>query len=317
MAHATTQADTTLAQAIRENAAVLTAAMVRARRGVPRGVHRARVATRRLREALARAERQGLDAAADRRALRRLGRALGPVREMDVVRLVLAQSAGRFGWPTVAVARVDAHCARRRDTGRRNLDEVLERLDLPAVIGRLREVVDTIDRLPRDAAADTAQEARVRERARDLARAIRGAGTVYAAGPLHEIRIAAKKLRYALELDGSTGAGAMTPDAVGQLKRLQTLLGRIHDVQTVQHQLHEVASASADRRVTRALTVMDRDLETLCRGWHGRVLGALPRVRATVAVLLEATAPERAAATRIRPARMRADRVLPRASGQS
>ena len=78
-------------------------------------VHQARVASRRLREALpvlgARADEQALDRAEKR--VRRITRALGPVRELDVTLLLLAELEGKGAAPKRAIARVRKAVHRR------------------------------------------------------------------------------------------------------------------------------------------------------------------------------------------------------------
>jgi CHAD domain-containing protein len=291
----------TSADPIQRNAAVLASAIARARRGAPRGVHRARVATRRLREALARAAAAGAGVGAERRALRRLGRALGPVREMDVVRMVLADAARRFQWLPTVVARVDAHCLRRREAAYQEFEETLVRIDLPAVIGRILEAADRDARRPGNGLAAEAHGRRLRRRAREVKQALRRAGTLYAQGPLHELRIATKKLRYVLELGAPPGRESLVRADIATLRRLQSALGHLHDLQTVQHQLQDVASHSKDRRVVRLIEAMHRDLETECRRAHARLVRGLPRVQAMVAALLEG-GPTAPAIRRIRPA---------------
>src|SRR5689334_18631085 len=103
MPHATTQVIAALSTSLRRNAATLTSSAHRARRGEVKGIHRLRVATRRLREALPPgAEIAGLDktdASEMVEALRRVTKNLGAVRELDVARDVLADFAEREAWP--------------------------------------------------------------------------------------------------------------------------------------------------------------------------------------------------------------------------
>lgn len=78
---------------------------------------------------------------------------------------------------------------------------------------------------------------------------------------LHDMRIAAKRLRYILEVTGPAfGPGAEV--AVGEIKALQEILGEIHDCDVqmpeVDEFLHRVMSSDA-RAVTRGDEPPDRD----------------------------------------------------------
>lgn len=247
------------------------------------------------------------DARAGARGLRRITRALGPVREMDVSRAVLEDLARLQAWPAAAVARVDAHCERLRDARRAKMADALAGLDGRLLIVTLHGLADALARESPRSAASAVLTARVRQRARALARATSAAGSVYAASPLHDVRIAAKKLRYALELGGKDLAWAAAGGAVRDLRRLQTLLGRLHDEQTVQHRVREVAAAVTDRGLQRTLGTMDRALESRCRAWHGQVLKVLPQIERLTRGIVRRV-PFRLGPRQVgRPARMRRD----------
>ncbi|HEY6358368.1 MAG TPA: CHAD domain-containing protein, partial [Vicinamibacterales bacterium] len=79
----------------------------RALAGEADGVHQARVAARRLREALALVTGlPKIDADLLRAEARRLRSSLGPVREADVRLALFAERAQAHRWPAVTVARV-------------------------------------------------------------------------------------------------------------------------------------------------------------------------------------------------------------------
>ena len=96
---------------LRQRLVSLLTAMPAAQSGDETSVHQARVASRRLREALpvlgTSADAHALDRV-DRR-VRRITRALGPVRELDVALLLLAELEGRGAAPPAADC---AACAR-------------------------------------------------------------------------------------------------------------------------------------------------------------------------------------------------------------
>lgn len=289
MANATTQIIAALSASLRKNAATLTSAAHRAKRGDIRGIHRLRVATRRLREALPAgaeiaaladsAQIDAIDIDPDRliRSLRRVTKSLGPVRELDVARTVLAEFAEREAWPAAVVARVDAYCTRLRDQALADAVDALDGFDAKETRKRLAEIADNLQ----DRRNPTSLTNRLREGGSALAREIGVAGTLYAPAALHEIRIAAKKLRYVLEL-----AGEPVPGALRKLKSLQSRLGKMHDAQVLQHRMQELAATSGDRGLVASLTAMERAIEAACREWHAKVLKTLPGI----AVLAQALA---------------------------
>ena len=107
---------------LRQRLVSLLQAMPAAQAGDETSVHQARVASRRLRQALpllsVHANPQALDRAGKR--VRRITRALGPVRELDVTLLLLAELSKKGAAPERALARVraaviDERLKRRRD----------------------------------------------------------------------------------------------------------------------------------------------------------------------------------------------------------
>ncbi len=266
MAHATTQDPTSLSREIRRNATALAAAMRRARRGEAAGIHRVRVATRRLRQAL-KSLPDGGETAAE---LRRLGRSLGRVRELDMARTVLAASAKRESWPAQAVARVDAWCLAERQRAFDDARRVLDESDARAISKRLRALGSAAEAQPK--AGSAARE--VRDTARTLTAAIAAAGTLYVPTALHEVRIAAKKLRYGVELSGEIEAGTLR-----RLRELQTVLGSMHDLQVLQQCVQDVALDARGLPEMATLSSMARTIEEMCRRWHAKALRLLPRTR--------------------------------------
>ena len=280
MAHATTQTIAALASSLRRNASTLTSASHRAKRGEVRGIHRLRVATRRLREALpASAELaagEHVDSDDIVRDLRRVTKGLGPVRELDVARTVLADFADREAWPEAVVTRIDEYCERLRGRALADAAEAIDSFDakdvrknLEALLGKL-ERFDALEHPGRSSLGS-----RRREAARILSRRIEEAGTLYAPTALHEIRIAAKKLRYVIELTGEPAPGSLR-----RISALQSVLGRMHDAKVLHHIIQELAATLRDRGVVATLTSMERKLETTCREWHAKLLKTLPGIRA-------------------------------------
>jgi CHAD domain-containing protein len=250
------------------------------------GVHQARVASRRLREALP-VLVEGLSGAKGgkaRRKIRRLTAALGEVRELDVTLLVIDELAERPNVPATALSEVRAQVIEERERRRGAMLKRLEHVDTHKLDRRLNSVKDALLNAPAGRHAwRAALAARVARRARRLARSIDAAGQVYAAQALHDVRIAAKKLRYALEIADESGA-APCADAVRTLKRVQDTLGRLHDLQVLQHYVAAVGATPRRRRTTpdAALAVLSRLIEDECRHLHGKYVAALPSLATVV-----------------------------------
>src|ERR687891_261110 len=108
---------------LKQRLTALLEAMPAAQAGDRRSVHQARVATRRLREALP-VLRTSLDAHAIDRArhrVRRMTRALGPVRELDVSLQQLEEFANRGVATGRAIAKVRQSIAQERLHRRRDM----------------------------------------------------------------------------------------------------------------------------------------------------------------------------------------------------
>src|SRR5687767_3452621 len=242
-------------------------------RGDHHGVHQARVATRRLREAVPvlTAGVKGTKAGGARRKIRRLTRALGSVRELDVTMHILDELARRPDVPRIALEDVRAHVIQQRDRRRKVMLARLEQVNSEKLTRRLRAVAATLSQCDANLWRETLA-GRVRKRADRFSAAVRNAGHIYAPDRLHEVRIAAKKLRYALELAADGGVAAAHA-LVSLLKRAQDTLGRLHDLQVLQHHVAEVLSAPPSRRgASDGLEAIGRALEEECRHLHAKYL---------------------------------------------
>jgi CHAD domain-containing protein len=267
-AHANTQVIANLLRSLRRNGAALTSASARASRGDGRAIHKLRVATRRLREALpAAGALSPSETDVDRivRDLRRITRSLGRVRELDVSRAVLEKFAKREQWPVVVVARLDQFCARERDRALDDAAHALKSFDARETRRRLHAMAGELEKGA--VAGRGGLTPRLREGSRELTKAIAEAGTLYAPEPLHRVRVAVKKLRYVVEL-----AGEEAPGTLRRLKRIQSALGRLHDAQVLQSRILELQATTSDRGLVATLTGMSRSIEAACREWHAAVL---------------------------------------------
>jgi CHAD domain-containing protein len=245
-------------------------------KGDDTGVHQARVASRRLREAvpvLAAGLPHGRKAA---RKVRRVTRALGTVREMDVTMQILDELARRDAVPRNALEDVRAHVIAERDRRRETMLARLHKIKSARLSRRLQQVADGLAAEAagawRQALAD-----RVTGRARRLRKRIKAAGQMYAPEQLHDVRIATKKLRYALELAADAGIRPARP-LVARLERTQETLGRLNDLHVIQHHVRTVQAQPPTRRggLDGGLDVIEGLLEDECRHLHARYVKQVP-----------------------------------------
>jgi len=236
------------------------------------GVHQARVASRRLREAVPVLAADTKIRKKAERKIRQVTRALGTVREMDVTVQILDEFARGSGIPRDALEDVRTHVVAERDRRRAAMLDRLRRVNLAKLSRRIEEVSIMI---PSATLGEWrgALVAKVGQRARRLRSAIQHAGQVYAPEQLHLVRIAAKKLRYALELVADSRLAAVRP-MVATLKRAQETLGRVHDLQVIEHHVAAVQALPPTRRGAdgAGLQVIARMLADQCRHLHGRYI---------------------------------------------
>ena len=254
--------------------------------GKDAGVHQARVASRRLREALPvlTAGLQHTKAGKARRKIRKLTEALGTVRELDVTLHLIDELAERQGIPRAALAEVRAEVMEAREDRRAVMLKRLDAVDTGKLAQRLGSVRKAVAAAP--ATEDgwrNALAVRIARRARRLEKAIAEAGQIYAPESLHHVRIAAKKLRYALEIVDESGT-VPCREIVRTIKRVQDTLGRLHDLQVLQHHVAAVGAAPRRRRTTpdAGLAILARLIEDECRLLHGRYVAAQPALREAV-----------------------------------
>ena len=176
--------------------------------GDAHALHRTRVASRRLREILPvlqlkpeLVERLG-------KRLKTVTARLGAVRELDVLAQLIdeLQSAGRYDGQTLR--RVGASISAERAQARTRLYEKLPTDELQRIARKLEKAGSHL----RDAKSARgwrwAAEARVSRRAATLTHALDNAGSLYLPERLHHVRIALKKLRYALEVAAAATSSA-------------------------------------------------------------------------------------------------------------
>ncbi|MBM3809199.1 MAG: CHAD domain-containing protein [Acidimicrobiia bacterium] len=278
---------------LRQRLVSLLTAMPAAQEGDEVSVHQARVASRRLREALpvlgARADADALDSAGKR--VRRITRALGPVRELDVTLLLLAELEGKGAAPKRGIARVRAAVIVERQKRRHAMLAEIKPARLEKLRKRLVEVAAPEARtVPlRNAMVEAA--AKAASRARRLKAAIDRAGGIYLADRLHRVRIEAKKLRYALEIQRELKRSRSTA-RLTRLGNQQDLLGRVHDLEILIEHAREVQSSlpPANRRAMSEVARLIRAVEAECREGHASYMRGRPALIKLCDAVIDATA---------------------------
>ena len=238
-------------------------------------MHQARVASRRLREALpvlgATADDDALDRAEKR--VRRITRALGPVRELDVTLSLLAELEGKGAAPKRAIARVRKAVIEERQKRRRAMLAEIRPSRLEKLRKRLVRVAAPETRKAQTRTAIHEAAIKAAERAKRLRAAIDDAGSIYLADRLHRVRIEAKKLRYALEIHRELSQSRSTA-RLNRLKGQQDLLGRVHDLEVLIERTREVQATlpAENRRGMAELNRLIRATEAECREGHAEYM---------------------------------------------
>jgi CHAD domain-containing protein len=131
------------------------------------------------------------------------------------------------------------------------------------------------------------------------------------------VRIGSKKLRYGLEIAADSRAVPAAAKHVRTLKRVQEMLGEMHDLQILQT---HVAAVQADSGLpgtgtSQALNAMARHIEDRCRHLHGRYIAATPALRALVDDVAAGIVKELAHGRRRQPLKMGLRASRPRTAG--
>jgi CHAD domain-containing protein len=245
--------------------------------GNERSVHQARVATRRLREILpVVTDTQSGRGARLRRRLKRLTRALGPVRELDVACALLTHRAA--GKPEPGVVALRAHLRERRLASLDALQKACDAGRAGRLLERLTNLVRRLEGAGRRGRGELPSRERrrlarrVMGRARALGIAVADAGAILIVDRVHEVRIAAKRLRYALELTGELRL-ARTGAFVSSLKATQAVLGDLHDLDVLRAAAVRVGTTLPPESIVGTdLEQMSAALDLDIRHLHARYL---------------------------------------------
>jgi CHAD domain-containing protein len=269
------------------------------------GVHKARVASRRVREALPIVLAQASSKKSRRlkRAFQEVTRVLGPLREADVTLGLARGLAEERPEAADALAWVTRGLEAERQQLRERMRATIDGMDFEALVDRIDTAMHAGPHDPEDdralgAAMNATLAIRVSRRVRQLRRAIEEAGALYAPEPIHAVRIAVKKLRYALELAYDLKL-LHSRRPVTQLKAAQDTLGRLHDDQMLLTRVAQTQSRlhPRERDTISMLDEVARLLEARCREQHARYMHERDRMLGAASAALDeltSVAPSRA-----------------------
>jgi CHAD domain-containing protein len=203
----------------------------------PEGVHSMRVASRRLRSALRDftpyLRKSGLRTS--QKEIRSIADVLGEVRDQDVAIMALEKTAAHV--PKEVAAALEHFITRKkeiRDEARTKLKSALRKDQLRALKSRFISAVEVATQIPKNSnTSNTATYLKmarsvILERLRELEKLSDSLYRPFDVEPLHDMRIAAKRLRYAIELFQDCWGRTLKTYAK-RVARLQTALGELHD----------------------------------------------------------------------------------------
>jgi CHAD domain-containing protein len=286
-------------------------------------IHDARILTRRIRSLVPLIADDVEAAAPIALVVRDIGRTLGRVREADATLCVIGnlelRTAGAYG----AFALIRQGVSAERDQARRRLVKQLDVADWD----------DVRQWLARGGAHNDARwfrgaghhwHGRLFGRLQELAeraheRLVRASG-VYLPNRLHRLRVAAKKLRYTLEVASAVTGAPVARRMVRDVRRVQNILGDIHDVQVladraeaadfdregeaIERQRHAVAAGCRGECAVLHRTYLERreSLDAVCGALmrNARVVMPTPRIPLVAASFALAPAAAAVALARLR-----------------
>jgi CHAD domain-containing protein len=219
-------------------------------------LHRTRVASRRLRAVLAMFgdcwKRKQIKTW--KREIRQLARDLSEARDRDVQIEFLDASLARISDPALVpgIARLLSHAEQQRQWLQPRVLHAVESIEHSVVLKDMQAAARRVIDDASDGTFVPGAEARrravknVRKRLQKLMAEAPGLKSAEHSQQHHAMRIAAKRLRYTLELAKPSRSPEL--DAIGDMiKRLQTLLGEIHDCDVWAENLDAFARTEAEQ----------------------------------------------------------------------
>ena len=255
---------------------------------IPSAVHDARVATRRLREALPVLARSKKGKRL-LKAVRKITRALGPVRELDVSLTTLAEFGASRAVSRDSIARVRTAITEERRPLCERLPKRLDRLDIKTLGQAVTDQATRPLTTTGTRELFTRVDGRCARRAVRLRAAIEEAAGIYLPDRLHAVRIGVKKLRYAVELGqdlrnarragrptSRSESGKATSAHLRILQQTQDRLGRMNELEVLIARMRTLQGTSTvtGLRVSADVDDLIRRLENECRVLHGQYMAA-------------------------------------------
>ncbi len=242
-------------------------------------VHQARVATRRLREALP-VLGAGLPRKRDRKLRKRVGtltHLFGAVRERDVA-LKMLDTHERGGLDPSGAERVRAQVHDGRNAAPQRLTASLDAHKVSRRLLDGKAFEEELAALPQEqlnAAWPVVLARRLLKRTERLRRAVNDAGMIFVPERLHTIRVALKQLRYAVELASELGRRKLDA-TVDELKANQDTLGELHDLDMLMVYVDGALDAEIEPHVRASLQALQAQLEADRHDLHARYLAHQP-----------------------------------------
>jgi CHAD domain-containing protein len=249
--------------------------------GDVRALHRTRVASRRLREILPVLQLKTDISSRLSRRLKHVTEELGRVRELDVLQGLVAEMRDSGRYDAQALRRVSVALGTEQSQARGKLEERLPIGELHRIGRKLEKVGDDLRRRKPSKGWRWAVDARVTRRADTLVHTLDDAGAIYLQERLHDVRIALKKFRYALEIS-SEASGVRLGSEARTLKKAQDILGRLHDLQVLIDRVRQIQPVVAlpDLTTWKKMDGLVNALENDCRRLHAKFVHRQGQVRA-------------------------------------
>lgn len=248
----------------------------------PEGVHSMRVGSRRLRSALKDfmpyLRKRGLTSVL--KQLKNLADALGDVRDQDVAILALDEIESRA--PAHLRTALDQFIEPRkevRDQARKKLKSFLEDDQLKRLKSEFVARIDRAASLDDDKTKDAGLSATflkisgtiIRERLKEVEKLSDCLFRPFDVETLHEMRISAKRLRYALELFQQCWGHSMATYAK-RVTRIQSALGEVHDcdvwIESFSKQIGQAKKEKKDDQVAAYLWLLNHFIKLRTKHWR-------------------------------------------------